>query len=270
VNKRFLKAFYEQFKDDEVPALGAQITYYLILAFFPFLIFVITLISYTPLASNELLSYLARLLPTDTYTLVLEILAEVSASRSGTLLSIGVLATLWAASNAVMSLIRGLNKAYDQRESRAVWKLRAISLIFMVGLIIAILFSLGLLIFGKMLGSFLFNLLGHNELFATVWNLVRYLIPLAILMLVFAFLYVYSPNQRVRFREVWLGSLLATLGWIIISTAFSYYVNNFGTYSKTYGSLGGIIVLLIWLYWSSIIILIGGEVNAARRNENKA
>lgn len=265
---KFLLKLYTRFRDDDVPALGAQISYYLILAFFPFLIFAITLVSYTPFTGMEVLNYLELLLPRDTYSLVQEVIAETSAARSGTLLSAGVLATLWAASNAVMALIRGLNKAYNLEETRPAWKLRALSLLVMFGLIIAILFSMILLVFGEIVGTFLFRLLGYYPLFVPAWSLVRYLVPLIVLLIVFVLLYVYTPKQKLRFGRALPGALLSTVGWIALSTGFSYYVNNFGNYSKTYGGLGGVIVLLIWLYWSSIIILLGGELNAALENEH--
>lgn len=264
-NKKWLlilKNLYCRFQDDEIPALGAQLTYYLLLAFFPFLIFVLTLLSYTHLASEEALVDLSRFLPANAYEVVHRIVEETVTPNRGTLLSFGMVAAFWLASNGVGALIRGINKAYDQEEKRPFWKVRGISLLFTLGMAVIIILSFGMLVFGELLGAYMFDILGVPHLFKAAWNIIRYLIPLAAMMLVFILLYHYTPNHRMRLKEVVPGSIFSTFGWVITSLVFSFYVNNFVNFSITYGSIGGIIVLLMWLYWSSIIVLIGGELNA--------
>ena len=116
-----LKDFYQRFQEHEVPALGAQLTYYLILAFFPFLIFLLTLLSYTPITSEEALNNLSRFLPADAYKVVIEVLRQTLSSSRQTLLSLGALFTIWASSNGINAVIRGINKAYDESETRPFW-----------------------------------------------------------------------------------------------------------------------------------------------------
>lgn len=258
-----LKNFLHRFRDDEVAALGAQLTYYLILSFFPFLIFLITLVSYTPITREETLKKLSSVLPPNTYELVFETLHQtVLSTERTTFLSFGMIATIWTASRGVSALIRGINKAYDQKETRPFWKVKAISILFTLALALVILFSFILLVLGEVLGKYFFSLLGMPELFRPVWNFARYLILLLTSMSVFISIYYYIPNRRLSLREVLPGSVFAVGGWTLLSTVFSYYVNNFSNYSNTYGSIGGIIILLLWLYWNSIIILLGGELNA--------
>ncbi len=256
------KELYCRFQDDEIQALGAQITYYLILAFFPFLIVLLTVLSYTRLTTTNILYSLSRILPTDTFEIINEFALHTISSRSKTLLSFGTIATIWAATNGITALIRGINKAYDEEERRSFLKIQGISILFMLALILAVLFSLVMLIFGELIGRYVFDFFGFSSLFIEFWDKIRFIIPIGLLLIVFAFLYKYAPSIKIPVKEVWPGALFSTAGWLLTSLGFSYYVNNFGNYANTYGSIGGVIVLLVWLYWSSVIFLVGGELNA--------
>jgi membrane protein len=259
---RFLEQLYCRYQDDEIGALGAQMTYYLILAFFPFLIFLMTIVSYTSVTSTNILEYISPVVAHDTYTVIETFVNEILKTGNSTLLSIGMIGTLWASSSGLMAIIKGLNKAYDEEEDRPFWKVRGISLLFTLAMGIVILLAFVLLIFGQGIGEHLFKLLHFPTNFAAIWNLIKFSIPLITMYVVFIFLYQITPNRRLTIREVIPGSLFATLGWIVTSVLFAFYVNHWGNYTKTYGSIGGIIILLIWLYLSSIIILMGGELNA--------
>lgn len=260
--KRYAKNLYARFKDDDVPALGAQLTYYLILAFFPFLIFLVTIVSFFQMSGDSVLSEWIRMLPADTGGRLRTTLTEVTANRSGAVLSFGMLGTLWAASNGVNAIIKGLNKAYDEKETRPFWKVRGISVLSTLVLAVVIVLSMLLLVFGKVLGEYVFRLLSFPDGFPLIWNVVQYVVPLTAMLGVFVLLYWLTPDRRLTFREVIPGAVFTTVGWIASSLLFSLYVNHFGNYSKTYGSLGGVVVLLVWLYLSSNIILLGGEINA--------
>lgn len=261
----FGKNMFARFRDDDVPALGAQLTYYLLLSFFPFLIFLVSLLGYLNLNGDDLISEFMRLLPEDGGTTVRSILSEVTVSSSGALLSIGMIGTIWAASNGINAIIKGINKAYDEEESRPFWKVRGIALIATLVLAVVIILVVALLVFGRVIGEYLFQTLDYPAGFEPVWAIVSYLLPFVAMILVFTLLYWITPNCRLNFREVLPGACFATVGWIATSILFSMYVSQFGNYTKTYGSLGGVIVLLIWLYLSSIIIVLGGEINAALR-----
>ncbi|MFC5648222.1 YihY/virulence factor BrkB family protein [Paenibacillus solisilvae] len=258
----FAQNLYCRFQEDEVPAMGAQLTYYLILSFFPFLIFIIAVLSFANLTVQDVIERIRMVMPEMSTKTITEAFVEIQASRSGSLLSFGLLVTLWSASSGVSAVIKALNKAYDAEENRPFWKVKAISLLFTVVLALVIAFSLVMLIFGKVIGDMLYKwtqLPGNIDL---IWSIGQYAVPIGVMAVVFASLYLYVPNLRLTFKEVIPGALFATFGWIITSLLFSFYVNNFGSYTKTYGSIGGIIVLLTWLYLSSIIIVLGGEINA--------
>ncbi|HEY2493044.1 MAG TPA: YihY/virulence factor BrkB family protein [Paenibacillus sp.] len=262
----FFKQLYKKVRDDDVQAISAQLTYYLILSFFPFLIFIMTLVGYANVSMEERIGNLGDIVPAEAVSIVEEILKEVSQGRSQTLLSFGMLATLWAASRGINAIIKGLNKAYDIEENRTFWKVRGISLLATLVLGIVILLSVLLLVFGGWVGDQLFILLNYPSGFRDAWGLLQYIVPLLVMTTVFTLLYFIAPNRKMTFKEVLPGAIFATVGWITTSVLFSTYVNRFGDLTRTYGSLGGVMVLLIWLYISSIIILIGGEINATLAN----
>lgn len=258
------KDIYVRFMNDDLLSIGAQASFFLLFSLFPFLIFLIVLITYMPMVNfQDSIQVLAAFMPANAYLILLDIVNQTIANRSVTLLSFGMLSALWSSASGVTSLIRGINRAYDQEETRPSWKITAVSLYFTLELAVAITFSLILIVFGKILGTQLFHFLGFSDVSLKVWSYVGYIITLVTTILVFISLYYNTPNRRLKFREVIPGAVVASLGWVIISIAFSYYIDNFGNYSKVYGSLGGIIALLMWLYVSSIIILMGAEINAS-------
>ena len=253
---------YKRFKEHELTSLAAQLTFYLVLAIFPFLIFLITLLSYAPVSNDMPLDQLASIMPWDAYVQVRGVIEETLQARSHTLMSIGMIITLWAASTGVSALIHGINRAYCEKETRSFWKVRGLSLLFTLALALIMLFAFVMLIFGRIMVESLFTLLGADHYFTRIWRYIRYFIPLVAMLLVFTLLYRFSPNLKLTSRDVLPGSILASLGWIISSSVFAWYVEHFANYTIIYGSLGGIIILLVWLYLSSVVILLGGELNA--------
>jgi membrane protein len=262
VIQRFLSSLLHRIQEHEVSAVGAQMSYYFILSFFPFLIFLLTILGYTSVTSEQILRDLSPILATNGYELVRDFVTETLETRSRTLLSFGMIGTLWAASSGVASLFGGLNKAYEVTERRPYWKVRLISLLFTLVLGFVILLSLTLLIFGKGVGEQLFRFLQYPDQFEVVWPFVRFGVFLSTIFFIFASMYQIIPNRPLSVREVIPGALFSTAGWITTSILFAFYVNNWGSYAKMYGSIGGIIVLLVWLYISSAVILLGGEINA--------
>ncbi|QYR22876.1 YihY/virulence factor BrkB family protein [Paenibacillus sp. sptzw28] len=258
----FAQQLYCRFQDDEVPAMGAQLTYYLVLSFFPFLIFIIAVLSFADLTVQDVTDRIHLVLPEMSTKTISDAFRQIQQSRNGSLLSFGLIVTLWSASNGVSAVMKALNKAYDAAETRPFWKIKAYALFFTVVLALVIAFSFIMLIFGRVIGDMLYrwtHLPGNIDI---IWGVAQFALPIIVMIVVFSALYLFVPNLRLRFREVVPGALFATFGWIITSICFSFYVNNFGSYTKTYGSIGGIIVLLTWLYLSSIIVVLGGEINA--------
>lgn len=260
--KNYIKQLIFRYKDDNISGLSAQITYYLILSFFPFLIFLLNTLSFTPISTADVIENIVKFLPQEASNLILGIINETLGARSITLLSVGMLATIWSSSKGISAMIKGLNKAYNFKENRPIWKIKVMGILFTVGLAIIIVFTFLLLVFGQFVSDYLYNYFGSTKILYFSWKIIQYIIPLVSMIMVFSIFYKFSPNHNQKLSEVIFGSIFTTLGWLCTSLAFSFYVNNFRSYSKIYGSIGGMIALLVWLYISSTIILVGGEINA--------
>ena len=270
---KFISQLLFRIKDDHVTALGAQLSYYIVLSIFPFLIFFLNMLSYTPIAREDVLHSIIVIMPLDAQRLISNLIIETINTSSQTLLSLSAITGIWAASKGIMALIRALNKAYDVEETRSYFELRGLAIIFTLALLALLTLVLLTLVFGEVLGNRLFEFLGITQNFIIFWQYFRVIISLSFMILIFTLLYRFSPSirngKKISFKHAMPGAIFTSIGWIFISTAFSYYVNNFGNYGKTYGSLGGVVVLLIWLYISSIIIILGGEINATLKSMDK-
>lgn len=263
--KDFWKELFFRFNHDEVIGLSAQLAYFFLLSLFPFLIFLITLVGFLPISQDDVLGLVRRFAPGETMTLIENNLRIILEEKRGGLLSFGVMATIWSASNGINAIIRAMNRAYDVVENRSFLVSRLMAIFLTIGMIFVIIVALLLQVFGETIGLLVFTHLGISDSFITIWNAVRIIISSFIMVVILALLYFLAPNKRLHLKEVWVGAFVATVGWQLVSFAFSYFVSNFGNYSATYGSLGGIIVLLIWFYLSGMIIILGGELNAMMR-----
>ena len=257
-----LKKLYKRYNEDEIASLGAQAAYYLLLSFFPFLIFFMTLLSYTKAIDENNLLFLSHFLPRSVYWLILDVITNILRTRKMAFISLGMLATVWSSSSSVLSFMYGMNKAYRKKETRPFWKIRGISMLFTIGTSILITSSIVLIVFGEIIGRQIFGMLYISDSLDIIWDLFRYLGVFITLFTVFILFFRYIPNCHPPVKKVIPGAAFSTICWIIISLGFSFYVNNFGNFSKTYGSIGAVIALLLWLYWSSITILMGSELNA--------
>ena len=266
VSVQYGKKLLSHYQEDDLAAMSAQISYYLILAFFPFLFFLINLISFTPLSSRLLIANFNAILPRDTALLVKTMLEETVQAKSETLLVLGILASLWAASRGMSAIIRGLNHSYGVKESRHFIKLNLIALLSTIGLTLMIIFSFFMIVLGRVIGSAVFGFLGAQSLFYSIWSVLRYGITFALLLLTFYLIYRYLPNRKMNGGHILAGTVFTTFGWVGASLLFSFYVNSFGSYTTVYGSLGGLCALIIWLYISTLIFLLGGVLNAICSN----
>lgn len=252
---------YKKIQQNDVSATGAQLSYYIVLSFFPFLIFLINLLRFTPLTQEHTIHNLSLIIPEEAFDIIYIFIDEIVNSNNA-ILSIGMIGTIWASSKGTSALIKGINSAYNTEENRSFIKVKFLGIIFTISLAFIIIFSLILLVFGQVLGEFIFNNLGISQYFYYIWTILRYTIPLICLFATFLFIYIFAPNIKLKPKDVFLGAIFSTVGWIAVSLAFSFYVNNFNNYTRTYGSIGGVIILLVWLYLSSIIVLLGAEINS--------
>ena len=262
----FDKLIYRILNHDTL-SYGGSLTYFLVLSIFPFLISLINAINFSGILDPEYIFSLLDVLPSEIQEIVTDFLRELQSSSSGSFFTISFVAGLFTASTAVFKLIKIINSSYGFDEKRGFIKLRLIALFFTVSLITMFFMLILTQIFGEIIYATAIKHLDiDNEFFDKMWRIAKNIIPLAYMLITFMLLYKFSPSNSkenmVTFKGVLPGAIFSTMGVIIVSIVFGFYVSNFGKYSITYGSLGGIIIFLIWLYLLSIIILIGAEINA--------
>ena len=263
---RVLKATVQEFQRDDALGLAAQLAYYLILALFPFILVLVSLMGTfgSEELASEVLTYFQRVMPQQAYAIIETFTANIISGQAEApgLFTFGILFTIWAASGAFAALINALNRAYDVRETRPFWKVRSIAILMTLGLSILVLIGVLLLVLGPQIGDTIAQVFGLKDTFELVWNIARW--PAALFFMVFtvALLYYFAPDVEQPFRWITPGGLIGVLLWVLASFAFNIYVSNFGSYNKTYGSIGAMIVLLLYLYISSLTILFGATLNA--------
>ncbi|WP_332238453.1 YihY/virulence factor BrkB family protein [Sporolactobacillus sp. KGMB 08714] len=257
----FIKLLGKRFVEDNTADLAATLAYYFLLSLFPLVIFLFAVLPYMGLTQQELLPFLSRYLPGEVMSLIRENLGDVF-TRSGGLLSIGIIATFWAASNAINALIRTLNHAYHVKETRSFIVIRMLAMILTLAMVFAIVLTLAVNVFSVAFAQKFFQKVGIADNFADMWSAVSPLLTFVVVVFILAYLYALGPNMRLKLKEVRVGALLAGSGWQAASYGFSFYVRYFGHYSATYGTLGGIIILMLWFYITAMTIIVGGQINA--------
>ncbi|WP_249872798.1 YihY/virulence factor BrkB family protein [Oceanobacillus saliphilus] len=264
VAKHF-KQFYQRVEAVDVFGLAAQLAYFFLLSLFPFLLFLLNLVGYLPISEQVILDTIASFAPNQVMELINTNVHQMLHEQSGSLLSIGLIGTLWAASNGVNAIARAFNRAYKVEKKRSFFTDRLIAILLTIAMIVVISVALLLPVFGRVIGEYIFSIFGLTEGFLATWETMRWVLSSVIFFIVLLFLYKLAPHKRIYFKNVIWGTLFATISWQIASWGFSYYVSNVGDYSVTYGSLGTVIVLMIWFYLFGIIVIIGGIINASIR-----
>jgi membrane protein len=265
------KRVYKESLEDDVLGRAAQLSYYFLLALFPALLFLTSLLGYFAGENlqlrTDLFRYLSTVLPGDASQLIAKTVNDVTQGSGGGKLSFGILATLWAASNGMGAISESLNVAYDVKEGRPWWKSRLVAIGLTLSLSFLIISALVLVLYGHNLADALAVKLGLGAAFAFVWKIVQWPIVFGFVLLAFALIYYFAPDVRTQ-NWKWLtpGALLGVTLWLLISFAFKTYLTYFNSYSATYGSLGAVIILMLWFYFTGAAILVGGEMNAEIEN----
>ena len=260
---RFLRTAYREFNEDQVLTYAAALAYHSLLALFPFLLFLLALVSFlnVPALFEQLLVWGRAVLPPQGLQEITATIAQFQSRRNTELLSLGMVGAVWAASGGVRAAIDALNTAYDVEERRPLWKRYLLSLVFTLGLGLLILLSTGLLLVGPRAAQWLAGMIGLPDVVPAVWRWARYPFAIGILVVVTAVVYSTFPNVR-GFRLLTPGAVFTVLLWILFSIGFQLYLEHFGRYNVLYGSIGAVIVLLLYLWLSAIVLLAGGELNA--------
>ncbi|MEC3773233.1 YihY family inner membrane protein [Bacillus velezensis] len=265
----FIKELFARFSLHEGQSKSAELAYFFLLSLFPLMIFMLTLTAYLPISAEDVLGAVDQYAPDSAMSMVKSITEQTLNKRSGGLLSFGIIAVIWSASNGMNAIVRAFNHAYEVEENRSFIIIRLTSIFLTIAMVVTILIALLLPVFGREIGMLAADFIGASGLFLQVWSVVRWGISPLILLIVFTALYIFAPNKKLSLRFVLPGAVFAAAGWIIVSMLFSFYVGTFANYSATYGSIGGIIVLMIWFYLTGTLLILGGEINALLHKRKK-
>jgi len=256
--KQFGKQLAHDWSEDSVGTTAAALTYYAVMALFPFLLFLVALASVVldPHNTANLIQQVGGAAPPQVTQIVGDRLEALAHSPSGGLLTIGIIGAFWSASGAVTSVMEALNRCYDVRETRPFWKRRGLALVVTLAVAIIAIIAVAIMFAVPIVAHFIGGWLG------TVITWVRFPIAGVIVMLLWALLYWALPNVKPhRFQLVSFGSVVGVIIWLLASWGFGEYVRHSHSYEATYGTVGGMIVLLVWMYISSVVVLLGAEMN---------
>src|SRR5436190_924190 len=273
-----VRRVWRDIQKDEISDRAAALSYYFLFSLFPALLFLTAFVGLLPIPDlmERFMAYFAEALPEDAASIVNKTLAEIVRGAHGGLVSIGMLATLWASSNGMGSVMTALNVAYHVEETRSWWKRRLLAVGLTLGFALFILSALVLMVFGPYLGSVVGGWFGMGTLFTAAWNALSVPVVILFVLVGIALVYYLAPDVAQRWQWVTPGSAVALVLWLAMSFGLRLYVTHYANYNAMYGSIGGVILLMLWLYLTGIVLLLGAEVNstiefaAAHRGEATA
>ena len=261
--KQFAADFWRKLNDDNVFNGAAALGFYLTLAIFPAMIVTMSVIPYLPIArvDQAIMDLLHQAMPGKAAELFTGVVAEVTSERRGGLLSFGLIATLWAASTGMYAIMKQLNVTYRVDEARPFLRARATALGLSLMFIVLVLGSLSLVVLGGVIQDWIGSRWGYSSPLLTFFAVFRWVVIGIGLILAFALIYYLAPNVQERFRFLTPGSFIGAVLLVGASLGFSFYAGRFADYDSTYGSIGAVIVLMLWLYIAGLVILVGSVIN---------
>jgi membrane protein len=270
-----LKRTMTEFSEDELTDSAAALTYYAVLSVFPALIALISIVGLVgdPQTVTKALTDIVGSIAPKSAVAALQgpiVGLTKSSGTAGILLIVGIVSALWTASGYVGAFMRASNRIYEVEEGRSIVKLRPLQmLVTLVLILLLVLVIVAVALTGPIAGA-VGSAIGVGSAAVTVWSIAKWPVLFAIVVLMFAVLYYSAPNAKLRgLKSIVPGAALAIVVWLIASAAFAFYVANFGSYNKTYGTLGGIVAFLVWLWITNVVILLGAELNAERERSRQ-
>src|SRR5438067_2703348 len=258
------RKLYQHWIDHTVSDKAAQLSYYFLFSLFPFFSFLVSLTAFLPVkgATDEMVARLSAIMPEAAMAILKDRLDSLVSVQRPKLLSFGLAVALWSASRGIDSLRTALNLGYDVKETRPFWKTQGLAIAVTVLSAILVLASVAGFALGTSAGGWLADRLGVERFYAVAWSWARWPITALLIMFVVAVLYYVLPDAKQEWRYITPGSVMATLLWLFATWGFTQYAEHFGNYNAAYGSIGGVVVLLTWLYITGLVFILGGETNA--------
>lgn len=258
-----IKRTINEFTADDVLGLAAQMAYYFLFALAPAIVCVIAITSYLPFSSiHELISGMSGFAPPAVVQILRDQMANIAQGEHTGALTFGFLVALWSSSAAMVSIISALNRAYDIEEGRAWWQVRLTAILLTVGVAIFIVLAFAFIVIGPTFIDRIASMVGLGPVFAAVWNIARWPVALVLVAFGIGLVYYFAPDAEQDWEWITPGAVVATVLWLAASLGFKFYVSNFANYNESYGSLGGVIILMLWFYISALAIMLGAEMNA--------
>jgi membrane protein len=250
--------------DDDCPGLAAQLAFYFFLSVFPALLFVVALLGYLPIEARltAAVDQLETLLPPEILQFLRQQIDTAVAGDQGGLLTIGVFGAIWSSSSAVTAIITALNRAYDIDDWRPWWKRRLIAIVITIALAVFVVSAFAFVVGGGDLAAWVAARFGFGAVLTRVWTVFQWTLAIALVVIAVDLVYYFAPNAETPFVWITPGALLATALWLLTSLGFKLYVENFSNYTAVHGTIGAVIVLLLWFYLSGFALLVGAELNA--------
>lgn len=258
----FFNQLLFRFSLDNTSGMAAQLAYYFLLAIFPLLIFLLSIVPLFQIQPEVITGFIQDYAPAEISSLLEGIIGDVLENSGGGTLSLGLILTLWSASNGMTALMNAFNVAYDVEDNRNFFVTKSLSVFFTLILSLSVIMTFVLIVFGGQIGDLMFGVIGLDDQFQTVWSLIRSVLPVLLVLVVFLIMYVTAPNIKLKLKSVIPGTIFTTIAFLLASWGFSFYVSNFSNYSATYGSIAGVIILIFWLYITGVIIILGAQINS--------
>ncbi len=264
----FFKQVLREAQEDHLSVFAGHLTYSGLFAIFPFMVFIISLLGVFQATElvNELLDRASAAMPREAVGLIGGPIRQIAQSKATGALSVSalvsILLALWGVSGAFRSVMEAMNVMYEVKESRPMWKRYLISILLSLGAAMLIISALVLVVFGADIATAIARASADlGPVFRWTWIILQWPVLVGFVLLAFALIYYFAPDVKQRFRFITPGSVMGVTLWLVFSLLFSLYVNNFGSYNKTYGTLAGVIVLMLYMYYSAYILLLGTEIN---------
>jgi membrane protein len=262
----FFKLTFKEVGEDHVAAFAGNLTYKVIFAIFPFFTFLLSLLGLFNATSlvTDMLDALQGVLSGPALELIRDQLIPLTESQAESAFTFGaifsILLALWGVSGAFRSIMEAMNVMYEVEEDRPAWKLYGTSILMSLAVVVLMVTAFGLVVFGEPIARTVAEAVGLGSIFTTVWGIVQWPILACVVLFTFALIYFFAPAAKQRFSWISPGAVLAFVFWLLFSLAFSFYASNSGA-SSTYGSLAGVIIFMLYVYYSAFIMLIGAEMN---------
>lgn len=262
--KQILKKTFSEVMRDDATGLAAQLSYYFFLSLFPTLLALVALASLFPLQNftDDVARLMSPIVPNAVVTLITDQMLAIADRDSTGLLSVGLLTAVWSSSAAMGAVVDAMNRAYGITDRRPWWRIRLVAIGLTTALAFFIMVSLSLVLAGPELADYLTQWFGMSVLFAWIWKIVQWPLIFGLVSMAIALVYHFAPNRKRRWHWLTPGSVTATSLWLLGSLGFRFYLVKSGGYESTYGTLGGIIVLMLWFYVSGLALVVGAELDA--------